>query len=298
MSSYKNMNMAWIGPPGSGKKTAVAAALKKICATCQIDWAPQNKFWKLQPDKSTDGGVSNNDGEEKDDDTPTGLPYESSFIHFGFDMYRMSMKDKIYLGSILDRWTNSQNLLLANQGSRAPPRILVLYHAHVMSDESLLLIHHAIESLEGNILIWMTSEEPLPLRLTDSFFTVPVGGPDRLGLQLKESLHLDTHDALLDWFRAKIDEALDIKLSIDTVIQLRSWVYTCLQRNLRWQQMLYYWFTVIIEKSGSMPREKMRRLVGDLLKFEATAGFSSLPSYRIPIAWEAFFLSQVKILSA
>jgi hypothetical protein len=292
------MNMAWIGPPGSGKKTAINTALKHICETYGIDWNPQNKSWKLQPDKSTEGGVSNNDGEEKDDDTPTGLPYESSFIHFGFDMYRMSMKDKIYLGSILDRWTNSQNLLLANQGSRAPPRILVLYHAHVMSDESLLLIHHAIESLEGNILIWMTSEEPLPLRLADSFFVVPVAGPDRLGLQIKESQHLDTHDAWLDWFRARISEAQTLKLSIDTVSLLRSWVYTCLQRNLRWQQMLYYWFTVLLEQEESIERPKIRRLVEGLLHFEATAGFSSLPSYRIPIAWEAFFLSQVKILAS
>jgi hypothetical protein len=298
MSSYNNMNMAWIGPPGSGKKTEVNKALKHICTTYNIDWNPQNKFWKLQPDKGTEGGMSTDAAEEKDDDTPTGLPYQSSFIHFGFDMYRMSMKDKIYLGSILDRWTNSQNLLLAHQGAKAPPRILVLYHAHVMSDESLLLIHHAVESLEGNILIWMTSEEPLPQRLADSFFTVPVGGTDRLGKHYKDSLHLDTNDAWIDWFQARFAEAQDLKLSIDTVPLLRSWVYTCLQRNLRWQQLLYYWFNVILEKSSDLPKEKVKQLVEDLLKFEATAGFSSLPSYRIPIAWEAFFLSQVKILSA
>lgn len=298
MPSFENLNMAWIGPPGSGKKTAIQEALKTIAARYGIPYQPTKKFWKLQPDKAGEGGVSNDAGEEKDDDTPTGLPYECSTLHFAFDMYRMSMKDKIYLGSILDRWTNSQNLFLADKGAQAPPRILVLHHAHVMSDESLLLIHHAVESLEGNILIWLTSEEPLPARLQDSFFTVPVAGPDRLGKSIQDTNHLTTHDVWFDWFRAKIKEAREMTLKIDTVLTLRTWVYTCLQRNLRWQQLLYYWFSVLLEMSDELGKEKMRRLVEDILHLEATAGFSSLPSYRIPIAWEAFFLSQVKILAS
>jgi hypothetical protein len=298
MPSFENLNMAWIGPPGAGKKTAIQEALKTIANRYGIPFQTNKKFWKLQPDKAGEGGVSADAGEEKDDDTPTGLPYECSTLHFAFDMYRMSMKDKIYLGSILDRWTNSQNLFLADKGAQAPPRILVLQHAHVMSDESLLLIHHAVESLEGNILIWMTSEEPLPARLQDSFFTIPVSGPDRLGKVIQDTNHLATHDVWFDWFRAKIKEAREMTLKIDTVLTLRTWVYTCLQRNLRWQQLLYYWFSVLLEMSDELGKEKMRRLVEDILHLEATAGFSSLPSYRIPIAWEAFFLSQVKILAS
>jgi len=298
MPSFENLNLAWIGPPGSGKKTAIQDALKTIATTYQIPYQSQKKYWKLQPDKTEGNGASSNASEEKEEDTPTGLPYECSTLHFAFDMYRMSMKDKIYLGSILDRWTNSQNLLLADKGAQAPPRILVLYHAHVMSDESLLLIHHAVESLEGNILIWLTSEEPLPPRLGDSFFTVPVGGEDRLGKAVQAGSHLATHDVWLDWFRAKIKEAREATLKIDTALTLRTWVYTCLQRNLRWQQLLYYWFSVLLEMSNELGKAKMRLLVEDILHLEATAGFSSLPSYRIPIAWEAFFLSQVKILAS
>ena len=46
-----------------------------------------------------------------------------------------------------------------------------------------------------------------------------------------------------------------------------------------------------------LKQEEFREVVEDLLRYENTQGFSSLLSYRIPILWEALFLSQIKILS-
>jgi hypothetical protein len=203
------------------------------------------------------------------------------------------MKDKIYIDSILGRLTPGQNICLAGQADI--PKILVLYHAHVMNDESLLLIHHALETMGDKFIVWMTSEEPIPLKIADYFHIIPIGGSDYRAEEFKEVHELAHGDIWLDWFRWRIRDCVGHTLSLDTIKMVRSWVYTCLQRNLRWSQMIYYWYEVLLE----LPLEphQFQDVIEDLLKYENTQGFSSLLSYRIPILWEAFFLSQIKILS-
>jgi hypothetical protein len=283
---------AWVGPPGCGKRTRILAQLEGLAKRWDIPWSVQKRDWKLKPEKSMGrGGVEDDDDAEGDDEET--IPFESSSLHMGFDMYRMSMKDKIYIDSILSRLTPGQNICLAGQADI--PKILVLYHAHVMNDESLLLIHHALETMGDKFILWMTSEEPIPLKIADYFHIIPVGGADYRAEEFKEIHELGNADIWLDWFRWRIRDCVGHTLSLDTIKMIRSWVYTCLQRNLRWSQMIYYWYEVLLE----LPLEphQFQDVIEDLLKYENTQGFSSLLSYRIPILWEAFFLSQIKILS-
>jgi hypothetical protein len=283
----------WVGPPGCGKRNRILAQLEALAKRWNIPWSVQKRDWKLKPEKSMGRGGVDDDSDGADGDDEETIPFESSPLHMGFDMYRMSMKDKIYIDSILSRLTPGQNICLAGQADI--PKILVLYHAHVMNDESLLLIHHALETMGDKFILWITSEEPIPLKISDYFHIIPVGGDDYRAEEFKDVHKLAHGDIWLDWFRWRIRDCLGHQLSLDSVKMVRSWVYTCLQRNLRWSQMIYYWFEVLMELPLKM--NEFQEVTEDLLKYENTQGFSSLLSYRIPILWEAFFLSQIKILS-
>jgi hypothetical protein len=285
-------SMAWVGPPGCGKKSRILLQLEALAKQWQVPWSVHHKQWKLKPEKSCGrGGTDDDDGDDDDEET---IPFESSPLHMGFDMYRMSMKDKIYIDSILSRLTPGQNICLAGQADI--PKILVLYHAHVMNDESLLLIHHALETFGDKFILWITSEEPIPLKVADYFHIVPIGGDDYRAKEFKEKYKLVHGDIWIDWFRWRIRDSIDKDPTLETIKMIRSWVYTCLQRNLRWSQMLYYWYQVLLELPLS--NSDFEKLTANLLSYENTQAFSSLLSYRIPILWESFFLGQIKLLSS
>lgn len=285
--------IAWCGPPGCGKKTRVYAQLEGLAKRWGIAWGPHqilHKQWKLKPEKARSGGDDSDDDAGGDEET---IPYESSPLHMGFDMYRMSMKDKMYIDSIISRLTPGQNICLAGQADI--PKIIVLYHAHVMNDESMLLLHYALETYGDKFVLWLTTEEPVPPKIVDYFHIVPMGGDDYRAASFKEQHKLVRGDIWIDWFRWRVRDALGAKLTLDTVKMIRAWVYTCMQRNLRWSQLLYYWFQAIAELD--LEPADFKILLGDMLKHENTQAFSSLLSYRIPILWEAFFLGQIKLMS-
>ena len=290
-------SIAWVGPPGCGKKTRIMKQLMELAKKHDIPWAsPLQKQWKLKPDKGANrGGMSGDDGDSGGEDggDEETIPYESSVLHMGFDMYRMSMKDKMYIDSILSRLTPGQNICLA--GQLDIPKILVLYHAHVMNDESLLLIHHALETYGDKFVLWVTSEEPLPLKVADYFHIVPMGGDDYRAAEFQKKYALVHGDVWVDWFRWRVRDVVSTQLSLDTIKMVRAWVYTCMQRNLRWSQMLYYWYQAVLELP--LAGGDFQVLMCDLLKHENTQAFSSLLSYRIPILWESFFLGQIQLLS-
>jgi hypothetical protein len=284
--------IAWVGPPGSGKKTAVLKQLEALAKEYNIPWGTiLQKQWRLKPEKSSARDDSDDEGGSADSEET--IPFESSALHMGFDMYRMSMKDKIYIDSILSRLTPAQNICLA--GQLDIPKIVVLYHAHVMNDESLLLIHHALETYCDKFVLWLTSEEPIPLKVTDYFHIIHVGGDDMRAEEFTKKHGLQHKDIWVDWFRWRVKDALGHPLTLDTIKMIRAWVYTCMQRNLRWTQLIYYWFQAICELKLSA--SDFEELFRDLLTHENTQAFSSLLSYRIPILWETFFLGQVKLLS-
>jgi len=92
-------NICWRGPPGSGKRFALHKALEEKAVARGILLKIQNKVWNLEKPKETD--------EEADDDdkvvSKDQIPFESSVIHFGFDVSRMSLQDRHILKPILER---------------------------------------------------------------------------------------------------------------------------------------------------------------------------------------------------
>ena len=125
--------------------------------------------------------VNNADPDEEDDDVAGKcIPYEESALHMGFDVARMSMSDKLFTQSILTRWTGQQDVCLVS--STIHMRYLVLYHAHYLTDESVLQLQECLEQY-NNFAILLTTELPLRGRLRDTCFEIPVGGEDRLLLK-------------------------------------------------------------------------------------------------------------------
>jgi hypothetical protein len=75
-----------------------------------------------------------------------------------------------------------------------------LYHAHLLSTESILLLQAALEQNDGDLSVWMTSEIPVPVRVRDWFVEVPVVGADRQFTLYKQRAAGSSEDAhLADW---------------------------------------------------------------------------------------------------
>ena len=73
--------------------------------------------------------------------------------------------------------------------------------------------------------------------------------------------------------------------SYSVIYEIREWIYICLQRNLRWTDIIYYWTEVVNEITWLLPDEK-RELWLYLALIESGGGWNLIPSYRIPIFWE------------
>ena len=80
--------------------------------------------------------------------------------------------------------------------------------------------------------------------------------------------------------------------SVDDVLVIRQWIYTCMQRNLRWCDMILYWSQTIQRKleKGAIGNEEAAECLRYLAKVTMGGGFVMLPSYRIPVAWEQFMI--------
>jgi hypothetical protein len=110
------------------------------------------------------GAQDDNDDDASPSDEKALLPMEVSILHWGFDISRMSLQDKQYIKSILLRWGHGSQVL-ATSGHSA--RCLVLYHAHLLSSESILFLQAFLEENNHDTILWMTSELPLPSRIAD-----------------------------------------------------------------------------------------------------------------------------------
>lgn len=288
---------AWRGPKGSGKRTALLEFLKEISikkgAVNNIEgeftvstgiWIMGKNGLSVTREGSGGGGEEQQGAGGDEDDELEGkkIPYEYSHIHIGFDVARMSMSDKIFLGSILTRWTGQDDLTLTN--STLPTRYLVLYHAHLLADESILQIQETLEKYD-NFGVLMTTELPICNRLSDHVFEIPVAGPDRLFEEYKAKWEPDAkEDCWLTLFRAAFDKWTSMN-SYSVIYEIREWIYICLQRNLRWTDIIYYWMEVVNEITWLLPDEK-KELWLYLAMIESGGGWNLIPSYRIPIFWE------------
>jgi hypothetical protein len=274
------------GMPGTGKKTQIHERLKYIAKLRSIPFNIQIKT--LSFDSGNASTVAK--GEQEDDDSKPDnhtIEYESSLIHIGFDIARMSMQDKNILRPVLTNYGKGSHVLAGEQGRGN--RIIVLYHAHLLSSESVLIIQSVLEQNDGDLSIWITSELPVTYRIKDWFIEIPVSGEDYnfqkfLKLKPKSINWSDIFKAkILSWIKAPLPNLKEVK-------EIKAFVYELLMRNLRWVECVHFLLDVIIQMEEL--NEKQRFLLLEVLSnTQSTGGGLTLPSYRIPIVWENLFIN-------
>jgi hypothetical protein len=278
--SQQPCSYAWRGFRGVGKRTRLLEFLKVQAERNQLPFEVAQSVWFLN--KQT----SNADPDEEDDEiSGKSIPYEESALHLGFDCARMSMSDKVFLQSILTRWTGQQDVCLMS--SSIHTRYLVLYHAHYLTDESVLQLQECLEQYPS-FAILLTTELPLSSRLRDFCFEIPVRGEDHLLKSYTESAQLSKEDVWLEFFKKTIED-WSTDWSPSKITDVRNWIYICLQRNLRWTDVVMYWIFAIYQTDWITP-EKRAKLMRTLWHAESGSGWVLVTSYRIPILWEHVYL--------
>lgn len=285
------LNLCWRGMAGSGKHTALNKHLKEVA---DLRGLP---FKLTTRSLSGSGGGTSEEGDDEAVDLETGqMTYETSLIHIGFDVARMSMQDKQILRPILLNFGQGSQVLAGNQGRAS--RILVLYHAHLLSSESVLLLQSCLEQNEGDVSVWLTSEMPVPYRIRDWFVEIPVSGVDNGLKAFEQRMGVDT--VVSDWtsiFTNLLQKWMnDPAPTIESVKEVKAFVYELLMRNLRWVEATHFLLDVILVHKG-LTENQRTKCIEALALMEATAGGYTIPSYRIPILWENLFLQFRTILS-
>lgn len=288
-------HLCWRGPPGSGKRTALHKALEAKANFRGISLKISNKIWNLEKPKEAD---------ESDDDDKTAIskdqiPYESSFIHFGFDVSRMSLQDRHILKPILERLGKGSHVLPGKE--KAEARILVFYHAHLLSTESCVILQSILEQDGLDLSIWVTSEHPMPIRIAHHFREIPVAGPDQaLGRVQNRIRDAGGNPGELYDPQSLFDKAVRRLCRpgpprLEEVEGIRAFIYECLIRNIRWIECIHHFMVSLLR----LPIPDVYRLAAlrILAKQEGTASGQTIPSYRIPMAWESLFLQMREALS-
>jgi hypothetical protein len=282
---------AWRGFRGVGKRTQLLDFLKKQADKIGVPFEIKTGTWFLNK-QSSGGGDPDDDG----DDEATGktIPYEESALHLGFDVARMSMSDKVFLQSILTRWTGQQDVCLIS--SVIQSRYLVLYHAHFLTDESVLQLQECLEQYP-TFGILLTTEMPLCSRLRDFCFEIPVVGEDMLLENYTSKAKLLEKDVWLEFFKKTLNDwsKPDTKWDATKVADIRNWIYICLQRNLRWTDVIMYWIEAIYNTDWITPSMRTE-LMRVLWQAESGSGWVLVTSYRIPILWEHVHLKLARQL--
>jgi len=288
-TSIDSLNICWRGLQGVGKRTALVKQLEDLARVRNIPFTIQIKNIN---NSSTGDGTGEEDDAEVAQETSQ-ITYESSLLHIGFDIARMSMQDKQVLRPIFSSLGRGSQVLAGEQGRGA--RILVLYHAHLLSSESVLLLQSCLEQNEGDVSVWMTSEIPVAQRIRDWFIEIPVMGVDRgyesfvkVTGNSSSSWTSIFHSLLKTWVASPRPTIADIK-------QVKSFIYELLMRNYRWIEATHCMLDVIIEHKDLSNQQKQDCL-NVLAKCEATAGGYTIPSYRIPILWESLFVHLRNVL--
>jgi len=229
----------------------------------------------------------NEDGDAIEPAETNQITYESSLLHIGFDIARMSMQDKQVLRPIFSNLGRGSQVLAGEQGHGA--RILVLYHAHLLSSESVLLLQACLEQNEGDISVWMTSEIPVAHRIRDWFVEVPIVGVDsgyndflKISGGASSNWTAIFHSLLQKWVDSPPPTIEDIK-------EVKAFIYELLMRNYRWIEASHCLLDVIMVHP-SLSTKQRASCLKILANCEATAGGYTIPSYRIPILWESLFV--------
>ncbi len=306
-------NLCFIGGHGTGKRTALINFLRNYAQKERIPFHVKTKYLMgklLNSVSSSGGGVGNNSDSDSDDDdnnqvtkqtsssddapNPDGksFPFEVSAIHQGYDIARMSLQDKNYIYTIFKNFHGSSYVL-----SRSNYHFFVFYHAHLLSEESIIFIQEKLEQYSNSLRIFFTSDYPLPHRLADHFMEVYMDtNTNHLYNSLRTTYNLSSPiPGWKLWFRRTLEVWNNKSWSTADVPAIRNWIYFCLQRNLRWCEMIEYW-TVAIQESELIPLNKKIELFRILSFAEGGGGWQIIPSYRIPLLWEHVLLALVKVL--
>jgi len=280
-----DLNLIWIGSRGVGKQTQVHKTLTHIAQSRGLQFNIRKSIWCTETNKRMQRESEQTEAQEDETEMPNqgeGVPYETSLVHLGFDIARMSMQDKNYISSLLDRLGYGTEVVIGKK-KQYVKRILVFYHAHLLSHDSILQLQMALEQHEGGLVLWFTSELPLSHELTDWFVEIPVGGKDMTLPKLRKIYG----ESILDWgqyFDKLIQDWSSKPMTLARIQEIRDWVYFCLQRNLRWQEVVHYMLDSLLQ--SSLSPEKIEKAVCALVSQPLTGGGQTIGSYRIPIAWE------------
>ena len=268
---------AWRGFRGVGKRTQLLTFLEIQANKIGVPFEIKKGTWYLNK-QSCGGGDPDEDDEEA---SGKSIPYEESNLHLGFDVARMSMSDKVFLQSVLTRWTGQQDVCLIS--SLIQTRYLVLYHAHFLTDESVLQLQECLEQYP-TFAILLTTELPLSGRIRDFCFEIPVIGNDMLLSNYTKKANLIETDVWLEFFKKTIND-WSTNWSASKIADVRNWIYICLQRNLRWTDVITYWMEAIYVTEWITPNMRCK-LMDILWNAESGSGWVLVTSYRIPILWE------------
>jgi hypothetical protein len=301
-------NIAFRGARGCGKKTAVRQLLEEHARQMNHPFQIQIKKWCLKAGDSEGGEISTvveDSGGSSKVEERKGLSYEVSRIHRGFDVARMSLEDKKYVQAILSTLQGTPDILLG--GDEYASHVIVIYHAHLLSEESVILLQEALEVFHDTLTVIFTTEYPLPARLADWFVDVPIEGGDRAYEVFRQRATTEGHilpekgDAWVRFFQTTWDKwrgRRNTLWSLDYVIEIRQWIYICRQRNLRWCDMIQYWLETVEANRSQLTAEEYKAALKLLATASTGGGFVMLPSYRIEIAWEEFIMSFLEIISS
>jgi len=274
---------------GTGKKTLLHTALKKVAEVRALPFTIQMRGTGAATATGdvTEAGATD-EGADPDDSNAGQFMMETSLVHMGLDIARMSMQDKHILRPVLANLGQGSQVMAGEQGRGA--RILVLYHAHLLSSESVLLLQACLEQNEGDLSIWLTSELPVPQRVRDWFVEVSVAGEDRAFDAFKRTAGITQPANWPTIFKGIIDKWRSAgHPKIQDVKEVKAYVYEMLMRNLRWVEATHFILDTILTHPDISSAQR-KAAIGALAACEATGGGYTIPSYRIPILWESLFL--------
>lgn len=254
-------------------REAVKKRLEHISFQRGLPFSVSTKMWYLNAGKVTEA-------EAASEELRKGLPYEASLIHNAFSVARMSLQDRNYIRSIVESLGENAHVLHGD-------RILVLYEADLLSTESVQLLQNLLEmrSESGNITVWMTVRESVPLKLQDWFLDLPIA--------TDFPMYHPWAGVIWEW--VENTRALKVK-DIRHVKSLRDALYALLQRNIRWFDFHQILLELVMEHESELGPKLVEDILDCLARSPNTGAGNTLTSYRIPIAWENLFVGLYDIL--
>ena len=275
------LSICWRGPPGSGKRHALQTQLAAWAKNIGQTYTLKKQLWNapVQGGEDSDG---DGDDEKGGAQEKVLLPMESSIVHWGFDVSRMSLQDKQYVKNILSRWGRGSQVLSNGHSQRC----LVFYHAHLLSSESVLFLQAFLEENYQDSVLWLTSEHPLPARLSDWCVEIPVGSTVDRSLQQLQRVFTTPIQTIEDEIHQLYTMWMSTPPVLSDVKKIRGVVYALLHRNIRWTDGFHLWLFGLDRLP--LTQEQKRTLAKIACSQPFTGAGQTVPSYRIPVLWENY----------